>query len=447
LEAKYGAGHVWVDVLDRIRPLVKSEALSVRPDRVVWNDPLPGATKALFVRYALNGQAGHASVLHHEVLSIGEQVKPENAPAKAAVPSPKSRLLGDLANDKDPAEKGKLTATEHFTLKDQHKDAITRIAFHPSLAVLASGSKDGQVLLWDLKNRAFQNQVHKFTNRDREVWALGFHPDGNPIAFANRDWWGSKLHFKTAAGPGVEVKDFKHGGGAVASIAYSADGQLFAAGQDDGTIRLWGVDPPRELSAIALGTGHNVYSLAFGPIAVDRKRKSRGYLLAAGGEDGMVRTYTATFSRANGGQAGFQLTNAQFAQAGAVIGLRFSPNGEILGCTRRGGDISLCNPHTGAHIRTLAGGRGGGDPVQWIAFHPQKPWCITAHQNAQVARLWNTDSGELLCELKGHTAGVMCAEFSPDGQFAATASEDLSIKLWKLVDPAAPAPKQRPKRR
>ncbi|HET6879639.1 MAG TPA: WD40 repeat domain-containing protein [Pirellulales bacterium] len=364
-----------------------------------------------------------------------------DAPAKPPEPSPPRPSLADIPSE---SHSPNLTAKEVASLK-QHTTAVTRLAFHRTTPLLASAGKDGQVLLWNLQTGAFQLQLHKFRE---EVWAIKFSPDGSSLAYANRYWWGSRLFFKTLAGVQLnEVKDFKRGGGAVASIAYSPDGRLFAAGQDDGTIRLWDVAQFKELTPVGLGEGHNVYGLAFGPVKADRKSKRTEYLLAEGGEDGQVRTLAATLAVAkNGAQWTFQPTNVQFPKAGRVIGLRFSPNGKLLGYTRGGGHVSLCDPRTGQMLRDLAGGSRGGGSVEWIAFHAQKPWCVTAHKNDQVARIWNTDTAELLCELRGHTGGVMCAEFSPDGRQVATASEDFSIKLWDLAGSGVPAVAPRAKK-
>jgi hypothetical protein len=52
-----------------------------------------------------NQPPNQVSVLNHEMLSIGEQIRPENPLAKPAEPGPKAPSLGDLTNDKDPAEK------------------------------------------------------------------------------------------------------------------------------------------------------------------------------------------------------------------------------------------------------------------------------------------------------------------------------------------------------
>jgi WD40 repeat protein len=161
----------------------------------------------------------------------------------------------------------------------------------------------------------------------------------------------------------------------------------------------------------------------------------------------LVRTLAATFGK-NKTDVGwtFQSTAVQFPQGGAVLGVRFSHDGKFLGLTRAGGQVAICDPSTGQILRELAAGGRGAGSAEGIAFHPQLPWCVTAHKNSRVARVWNTTSAELLCELPGHEGGVMCAEFSPDGRRLATASEDLSIKVWDLSGPGVPVePKRRKK--
>ncbi|HQU47094.1 MAG TPA: DUF1080 domain-containing protein, partial [Pirellulales bacterium] len=194
----------------------------------------------------------------------------------------------DAVKINDVAAKAKLTATEAFSLK-AHTAAATRVAFHRTLPFLASAGKDGQVLLWNLETHAVQTTMHKFRE---EVWAIKFSPDGQSLAYANRNWWGSMLFFKTLTGVqiGQPIKDFKNPGGAVAIIAYSPDGRLFAAGQDDGTIRLWDVGQLREIPPVSFGVGHNIYGLAFGPASVNRRLKRTEYLLAAASQDGTVKT-------------------------------------------------------------------------------------------------------------------------------------------------------------
>ena len=42
--------------------------------------------------------------------------------------------------------------------------------------------------------------------------------------------------------------------------------------------------------------------------------------------------------------------------------------------------------------------------------------------------------GTLLCTLEGHTSGVTSVVFAPDGQTLASASNDQTVKLWRVSD-------------
>jgi WD40 repeat protein len=52
-----------------------------------------------------------------------------------------------------------------------------------------------------------------------------------------------------------------------------------------------------------------------------------------------------------------------------------------------------------------------------------------------TARLWNAQALglALLGELRGHTAAIRAAAFSPNGRFAATASEDRTTRVWEVA--------------
>ena len=47
-------------------------------------------------------------------------------------------------------------------------------------------------------------------------------------------------------------------------------------------------------------------------------------------------------------------------------------------------------------------------------------------------RLWDVASGAELCCFEGHSAGVICLAFSPDGHYALSGSVDTTIRLWQL---------------
>lgn len=49
-----------------------------------------------------------------------------------------------------------------------------------------------------------------------------------------------------------------------------------------------------------------------------------------------------------------------------------------------------------------------------------------------VVCLWDSENGEQVQELEGHSDPVCCLAFSPDGRLLASESSDRTIALWNL---------------
>jgi hypothetical protein len=52
-------------------------------------------------------------------------------------------------------------------------------------------------------------------------------------------------------------------------------------------------------------------------------------------------------------------------------------------------------------------------------------------------RMWNLETGTELQRFDGHTSNVTRLAMSPDGCFAASCSDDRTIRLWRLPEPIA----------
>ena len=80
---------------------------------------------------------------------------------------------------------------------------------------------------------------------------------------------------------------------------------------------------------------------------------------------------------------------------------------------------------SGQPLATL---KGHTAPVTSAVFSPDGQRILTASDD-NTARLWDA-SGQPLATLKGHTFWVTSAVFSPDGQRILTASGDGTARLW-----------------
>ncbi|KAF3218440.1 hypothetical protein TWF106_003329 [Orbilia oligospora] len=104
--------------------------------------------------------------------------------------------------------------------------------FSPDSKLLASGSSDETIKLWDISTRATLEILERHT---RPITAVAFSPDGKVLASGSRD--GSVRLWDVHTGKALRT--LGEGVYEVYSVAFSPDGKLLAWGVADRTIRVW----------------------------------------------------------------------------------------------------------------------------------------------------------------------------------------------------------------
>ena len=62
--------------------------------------------------------------------------------------------------------------------------------------------------------------------------------------------------------------------------------------------------------------------------------------------------------------------------------------------------------------------------------HSSEGNVLALGHNDRAAKLWNTEAGEVLTPLEGHSRWVSSVALSSDGKVLATTSYDNTAKLW-----------------
>ena len=70
-----------------------------------------------------------------------------------------------------------------FTIS-AHTNWVNSAMFSPDTRMIASGSEDTQVKLWDVTSKAL---IHSFYDHNQGVQSVKFHPDGTCIASGGAD--------------------------------------------------------------------------------------------------------------------------------------------------------------------------------------------------------------------------------------------------------------------
>ena len=200
-----------------------------------------------------------------------------------------------------------------------HTDTVWSLAFKPNSYVLASGSQDNTIRIWDVGDNNLRH-VRTLRGHTGGIESIAWSPDGRTLASASNDgtvrlWANNGINFAVLRGHTQPVK----------SVAWHPDGRILASGSVDETIRLWNPDTHGILRVLRGHTG-GVVGLAFHP---------NGQTLASGSTDGTIRLW-------NPNTGAHKATLTGYIGHGNLLTLAFSPNGQILAGKGPGRqDISL----------------------------------------------------------------------------------------------------------
>jgi len=313
--------------------------------------------------------------------------------------SPSSRLMASGSRDATVRLWDTITGQEISKLEG-HAHWVNCVTFSPDGKALASGSRDMTVRVWDLTTG---QAVRVLNGHIDSVNSLAFSPDGKLLVSGSSD--GTTKIWKTATGQEVRTLD---GISAVGSVALSSDGKLLALGTSDEKIRLWDATIGKEIRVLK-GHASGITSVAFSP---DSK------LLGSGSWDNTVKLWDVT--------TGQEIRTFK-GTPGSVVAFR--PDGKLVASGGCDGTVTLWNPTTGQEVRTLKGNIGS---VNSLTFSPDCALLALGGDNHTI-ELWDITTDQEVRMLKGHTHPVYSVAFSPDARVLASGSGDNTVTLWDPI--------------
>ena len=261
------------------------------------------------------------------------------------------------------------------------------------------------------------------TGHTHAVWSVAFSLDGQMIASGSLDGtirlWQQALDYEPYVLNG-------HEGGvcAVAFAPLSSLRQVFASGSQDQTVRLWAVT--HHASPVEESAGPSLVG------AVDHLKTLRGHaswirciafspdgsLLASGSSDGIVIVWEV--------ETGDRLQTFQ-AHSSLVLAVAFSPNEPVLVSSGGDGIIKLWDLSAVSGQRSAVSSHS---KLSSLSAQSATQHSTLNTQHLPIIPLSNLPP--LLHSLHGHQNWVRFLSFSPDGTLLASCSQDGTVKLWDM---------------
>lgn len=254
------------------------------------------------------------------------------------------------------------------------KNGVISVAFSPDGSLLASGSNDNTVNLWQISDGSLVRTLKSPSGR---VTTVFFSPDGLALFSGS---FGGKVDMIQVS-DGKPLRTFS-GGHVIIDATISANGKILAAYDDQfsitGNLILWNVEDGEKLTTIkALEgyTGDDITSIALSP---------DGQYIAAG-----WKSYSAKIWSVASGSLQSTLEDLQ-------------PKGETY------------------YYSSFA-----------LAFSPDSQTMLMAGSN--VIGVWDVTKGALLSNASIKSDSIYKIALSPDGQTLASV-EGINVYLWQISD-------------
>ncbi|KAM0147384.1 hypothetical protein ACHAPG_010625 [Botrytis cinerea] len=210
-----------------------------------------------------------------------------------------------------------------------HCSSVSSVAFSQDGKIVASGSGDKTIRLWDT---ATGKSLQTLEGHSGYVFSVAFSPNGKMVASGSYD----KTIRLWDTITGKSLQTLEGYSGSVFSVAFSPNGKMVASGSSDKTIRLWDTITGKSLQTLEGHSGY-VSSVAF---------SQDGKIVASGSNDKTIRLWDTT--------TGKSLQTLE-GHSGYFFSVAFSPNGKIVASGSGDKTIRLWDTATGESLQTLEG--------------------------------------------------------------------------------------------
>lgn len=329
---------------------------------------------------------------------------------RAIVPLKKQEL--PLPNNIKPVLRQAIDGVKELDRLEGHQGSIYHVGFSPDGKILASGSLDKTIKLWNVETG--EEILPGLSKHNRKVYNVIFNPgNGSQLASSSAD--GTIRLWNLETGEYGKYKTLTGHKGKVYGLSFSQDGKIIASSSLDKTIKLWNVKTGKEVFSPLIGHEGKVYSISFNP--------QNNTQLVSGSADGTVRLWNIETGESK------ILSNRDYN----VSNVSFSPDGQKLASGSTDGTVHIWNLETGKEFNTLNKHKLN---VSSVSFSLDSKTLASGSFDNTI-KLWDVATGKQITTIAGHKDWIYDVSFNPkdgkDGRkILASGSADGTIRLWDI---------------
>lgn len=292
-----------------------------------------------------------------------------------------------------------------------HQSAVYTMKFNPAGTIIASGSHDREIFLWNVHGECKNFMVLR--GHKNAILDLQWTTDGSQIISASPDKTLRAWDVET----GKQVKKMAEHNEVVNSCCTSRRGPpLVVSGSDDGTAKLWDM---RQRGAIqTFPDRYQITAVGF----ADASDK-----IYTGGIDNDIKVWDL---RRN------EVTMTLQGHQDMITGMQLSPDGSYL--LTNGMDCKLCiwdmRPYAPQNrcVKILEGHQHNFEKNLLKCGWSPDGSKVTAGSSDRLVYIWDTTSRRILYRLPGHAGSVNETVFHPTEPIIGSCSSDKQIFLGEV---------------